>query len=60
MDKGLREDQIAYVCHEALKGLEYMHSQCLIHRDIKAGNILLCLNGDIKLGNFKHPLNYII
>eukprot|EP01121_Diplochlamys_sp_Union-15-3_P000282 TRINITY_DN10270_c0_g1_i1.p1 TRINITY_DN10270_c0_g1~~TRINITY_DN10270_c0_g1_i1.p1 ORF type:complete len:260 (-),score=43.31 TRINITY_DN10270_c0_g1_i1:336-1004(-) len=45
------ESHIAFVCFESLKALEYMHSSHRIHRDIKSDNVLLNLNGDIKLGN---------
>jgi serine/threonine protein kinase len=49
-NKPLREDQIATVCKDVLLGLKYLHSQKRIHRDIKAGNILLTEEGKAKLG----------
>ena len=50
LGRGLKEEHISYITHESIKGLEYMHSQGLIHRDVKAGNILLTQEGEIKLG----------
>lgn len=50
--KPLREEEISAICHDSLKGLEYLHSQCRIHRDVKAGNILLTENGTVKLADF--------
>ena len=50
LDEPLTEEQIAIICRQSLRGLEYLHNQKKIHRDIKAGNILLTKTGDIKLG----------
>lgn len=50
--KPLHEDEIGAICAQALLGLEYLHSRGHIHRDIKAGNILLTDNGCVKLADF--------
>jgi p21-activated kinase 1 len=48
----MTEGQIAAVSGEIAWGLQYMHEQGVIHRDIKSANVLLSLAGDIKLSTF--------
>lgn len=49
---GLEESWIASILCEVLKSMAYMHKNKFIHRDIKAGNILIDLDGHVKLGDF--------
>ncbi|CAH9082983.1 unnamed protein product [Cuscuta europaea] len=49
---GFEEVVIATILREILKGLEYLHHHGHIHRDVKAGNILIDARGGIKLGDF--------
>nr|XP_057925601.1 serine/threonine-protein kinase TAO3 isoform X2 [Doryrhamphus excisus] len=50
--KPLQEVEIAAITHGALLGLAYLHSRNMIHRDVKAGNILLTELGQVKLADF--------
>jgi p21-activated kinase 1 len=46
------EKEIAYIAKELLKGLVYLHSLGIVHRDLKSENIMMSVLGDIKLIDF--------
>ncbi|KAM4607522.1 STE20-like serine/threonine-protein kinase isoform 2-T2 [Polymixia lowei] len=52
LERPLTEPQIRVVCKQTLEALAYLHENKVIHRDLKAGNILLSLEGDVKLADF--------
>ncbi|GAB1295915.1 Serine/threonine-protein kinase 10 [Apodemus speciosus] len=52
LDRGLTEPQIQVVCRQMLEALDFLHGKKIIHRDLKAGNVLMTLEGDIRLADF--------
>ncbi|KAL5969178.1 Serine/threonine-protein kinase 10 [Taenia solium] len=52
LDKPLTEPQIKFISHEVISGLAFLHKHLIIHRDLKAGNILITLNHEIRLADF--------
>ncbi|KAI5747961.1 hypothetical protein M8J77_020407 [Diaphorina citri] len=52
LEKPLTEQQIRYICHYMCKALQFLHTHRVIHRDLKAGNVLLTMSGGVKLADF--------
>ncbi|XP_014472250.1 PREDICTED: serine/threonine-protein kinase 10 isoform X2 [Dinoponera quadriceps] len=52
LEKALTEMQIAYICQHMTKGLAFLHKSKVIHRDLKAGNVLLTMAGGVKIADF--------
>lgn len=52
LGRGLTEPELAVVARDSLQGLEYLHKQHTLHRDIKAANLLVNTGGECKLVDF--------
>ncbi|XP_044582526.1 serine/threonine-protein kinase 10 isoform X2 [Cotesia glomerata] len=52
LEKPLTEPQVSYVCQQMTKGLTFLHKSKIIHRDLKAGNVLLTMAGGVKIADF--------
>lgn len=51
-DKSLTPNQVVDVIYQCAKGLDYVHRQGVIHRDLKPGNIMLSSDGEVKIMDF--------
>ena len=50
LDRPLSEPEIRCICRQMCEALEFLHRNLVIHRDLKAGNVLLTADGTVKLG----------
>ena len=57
LDYPMPEPAIAYMCKNILQGLAFLHSQHRLHRDIKSDNILIDLEGNVKIADFGFAIN---
>lgn len=48
-----KESQIAFIACEMLKGIQYLHENNLVHRDLKSANVMMSIKADIKLSTLR-------
>ena len=53
-----KEDEIKVIANQLLQGLNYLHKNHIIHRDIKLENTFIFPDGRVKIGDFDHSINY--
>lgn len=53
----MQEPLIAYVCKKMLMALTFMHREYRLHRDIKSDNVLVSLEGEVKVADFGFAIN---
>jgi len=56
----ITDEHVRYFLYQILRGLKYIHSASVIHRDLKPGNILVNGNCDLKIGDFGNWILIII
>ena len=56
--RSLSHEQTNKICFEVSKALEYLHSQQIVHRDVKPENIFLSSDNEVKLGDFGISTNF--
>jgi len=52
----ITDEHVRYFLYQILRGLKYIHSANVIHRDLKPGNILVNENCDLKIGDFGNEI----
>jgi len=52
LERPLTEPEIRCTCKQMCEALEFLHRNLVIHRDLKAGNVLLTADGTVKLGQY--------
>jgi len=50
LERPLTEPEIRCICKQLCEALQFLHRNLIIHRDLKAGNVLLTADGTVKLG----------
>lgn len=60
LDHGLSEPQIQCISKQMFSALNFLHENGCIHRDLKAGNILLMSDGTIRLGKHIPPVDLLV